>query len=49
MSLGGYASALIASVDDRLQAVIPNVPVVTPKTVDEWWPANHLVVTCGTD
>ena len=30
MSLGGYTSALIASVDDRIQAVIPNVPVVTP-------------------
>ena len=26
MSLGGYTSALIASVDDRIQAVIPNVP-----------------------
>jgi pimeloyl-ACP methyl ester carboxylesterase len=31
MSLGGYTSALIASVDDRIQAVIPNVPVVTPE------------------
>ena len=30
MSLGGYTSALIACVDDRIQAVIPNVPVVTP-------------------
>ena len=30
MSLGGYTSALIAGVDDRIQAVIPNVPVVTP-------------------
>jgi pimeloyl-ACP methyl ester carboxylesterase len=44
MSLGGYASALIASVDDRIQAVIPNVPVVTPdRTVDEWFPANKVV------
>jgi len=44
MSLGGYTSALIASVDDRIQAVIPNVPVVTPdRTVDEWFPANLLV------
>ena len=35
MSLGGYTAALIASVDDRIQAVIPNVPVVTPdRTVD---------------
>ena len=44
MSLGGYTSSLIASVDDRIQAVIPNVPVVTPdRTVDEWFPANLLV------
>ncbi|TRW88078.1 alpha/beta fold hydrolase [Mycolicibacterium sp. 018/SC-01/001] len=44
MSLGGYTSALIASVDDRIQAVIPNVPVVTPdRTVDEWFPANKLM------
>jgi pimeloyl-ACP methyl ester carboxylesterase len=44
MSLGGYTSALIACVDDRIQAVIPNVPVVTPdRTVDEWFPANHVV------
>ena len=42
MSLGGYTSALIACVDDRIQAVIPNVPVVTPdKPVDEWFPANY--------
>lgn len=44
MSLGGYTSALIACVDDRIQAVIPNVPVVTPDTtVDEWFPANYVV------
>ena len=44
MSLGGYASALIASVDDRVQAVIPNVPVVTPQSAfDDWFPANLLV------
>ena len=44
MSLGGYTSALIASVDDRIQAVIPNVPVVTPdRTADEWFPANLMV------
>lgn len=44
MSLGGYTSALIASVDDRIQAVIPNVPVVAPdETVDEWFPANKVV------
>jgi pimeloyl-ACP methyl ester carboxylesterase len=44
MSLGGYTSALIAEVDDRIQAVIPNVPVVTPETtMDQWFPANLLV------
>ncbi len=54
MSLGGYTSALIASVDDRIQAVIPNVPVVAPdRTVDEWFPANKVVALrdwiAGTD
>jgi pimeloyl-ACP methyl ester carboxylesterase len=44
MSLGGYTSALIAGVDDRLQAVIPNVPVVTPDAAfDDWFPASILV------
>ena len=44
ISLGGYTSALIACVDDRIQAVIPNVPVVTPEaTVADWFPANMLV------
>ena len=44
MSLGGYTSSLIACADDRLQAVIPNVPVVNPETqFDEWFPANKLV------
>jgi pimeloyl-ACP methyl ester carboxylesterase len=54
MSLGGYTAALIACIDDRIQAVIPNVPVVTPdKTVDEWFPANYVVrlrsLIAGTD
>jgi pimeloyl-ACP methyl ester carboxylesterase len=44
MSLGGYTSALIACVDERIKAVIPNVPVVTPdRTIDEWFPANYVV------
>jgi pimeloyl-ACP methyl ester carboxylesterase len=42
MSLGGYTASLIAAVDDRLKAVIPNVPVVTP-AFDDWFPANKLV------
>ncbi|BBX67087.1 peptidase [Mycolicibacterium psychrotolerans] len=54
MSLGGYTAALLASVDNRIQAVIPNVPVVTPdRTVDEWFPANKVVALrnwlAGTD
>jgi pimeloyl-ACP methyl ester carboxylesterase len=44
MSLGGYTSALIAAVEPRIQAVIPNVPVVTPEAAfDDWFPANMLV------
>jgi pimeloyl-ACP methyl ester carboxylesterase len=44
ISLGGYTSALVASVEDRLEAVIPNCPVVTPSTMfDQWFPANKLV------
>ena len=44
ISLGGYTSALVASVDDRLETVIPNCPVVTPKTMfDQWFPANKLL------
>ena len=35
-------SSLIAGVDDRLQAVIPNVPVVA-EMFDDWFPANKLV------
>lgn len=44
ISLGGYTSALVASADDRLQAVIPNVPLVTPASAfDDWWPASKVV------
>jgi dienelactone hydrolase len=44
ISLGGYTSALLGTVEDRLEAVIPNCPVVTPATMfDEWFPANTLV------
>ncbi len=44
ISLGGYTAALVASVDDRLEAVIPNCPVVTPITMfNEWFPANQLI------
>jgi pimeloyl-ACP methyl ester carboxylesterase len=44
ISLGGYTASLVASVDDRLEAVVPNCPVVTPSSVfDDWFPANMLV------
>jgi pimeloyl-ACP methyl ester carboxylesterase len=44
ISLGGYTTALLATVEDRLEAVIPNCPVVTPvKLFHEWFPANALV------
>ncbi len=43
ISLGGYTAALIAAVEDRLEAVIPNVPVVSIEAeLDEWFPANKL-------
>lgn len=44
ISLGGYTAALVASVDDRLEAVIPNCPVVTPITLfSQWFPASVLI------
>ena len=43
MSLGGYTSSLIASADDRLQAVIPNVPMVNPELLfDDVVPGQHV-------
>jgi pimeloyl-ACP methyl ester carboxylesterase len=43
ISLGGYTTALIAAVEDRLEAVIPNVPVVSVEAeLDEWFPANKF-------
>ena len=44
MSLGGYTASLIASVDNRVDAVIPNVPVVEPAAViDSWFPLNRVL------
>jgi pimeloyl-ACP methyl ester carboxylesterase len=43
ISLGGYTTALIAGVEDRIDAVIPNVPVVSIEAeLDEWFPASKL-------
>lgn len=45
ISLGGYTAALVASVDDRLEAVITNCPVVTVDAAfDAWFPANKTVM-----
>ena len=43
ISLGGYTSALLASVDARLSCAIPNVPVVSiMDIVLEWFPAGWI-------
>ena len=43
ISLGGYTTALIAGVEDRLAAVIPNVPVVSIQDeLEDWFPASKL-------
>jgi pimeloyl-ACP methyl ester carboxylesterase len=43
ISLGGYTTALIAAVEDRIDAVIPNVPVVSIESeLEEWFPASKL-------
>lgn len=44
VSLGGYTSALLATVEPRLRFVIPNVPLVSlPDLVLEWHPISALV------
>ncbi len=46
ISLGGYTSALLASVEDRLQVVVPNVPVVSVgDLLATWFPASALIET----
>jgi esterase/lipase len=41
ISLGGYTSSLLASVEDRLKFAIPNVPVVSLCDIMlEWFPMN---------
>jgi pimeloyl-ACP methyl ester carboxylesterase len=47
LSLGGYVSALLAAVDERLDFAIPNAPVTwMPALISSWLPAN-LVVGAG--
>ncbi len=46
ISLGGYSSALIAAVEDRLAFSVPNVPVASlPDLVLEWEPLGTLMKT----
>jgi pimeloyl-ACP methyl ester carboxylesterase len=44
VSLGGFTSALLASVEPRLRFAIPNVPVASvPDLVEEWEPLGVLI------
>jgi pimeloyl-ACP methyl ester carboxylesterase len=44
ISLGGYTSALLAAVEERLHFAIPNVPLVSiPDLVLEWFPMNLTI------
>jgi pimeloyl-ACP methyl ester carboxylesterase len=45
LSLGGYVTALLAAVEERLQVAIPNAPVTSiPKLIPGYFPANAGVV-----
>lgn len=47
LSLGGYVSALLASVDARIGVAVPNAPVVDlTSVIDDWLPVN-LVMAGG--
>lgn len=44
LSLGGYTSALLAAVEDRLQIVVPNAPVTDfPSVMRGWHPAGQVL------
>lgn len=44
ISLGGYTSAVLASVDERVAFAVPNVPVASiPDLVMEWQPLGTIV------
>jgi pimeloyl-ACP methyl ester carboxylesterase len=47
LSLGGYISALLAEVEDRLDFAIPNAPVVWMPALLPTWPPANLVVGAG--
>jgi pimeloyl-ACP methyl ester carboxylesterase len=44
LSLGGYTSALLAAVEDRLQLCVPNAPVTDfPAVMRSWHPAGEVL------
>jgi hypothetical protein len=44
LSLGGYVSALLAAVEERVSVVVPNAPVVDVAVLArQWFPANVLL------
>lgn len=46
ISLGGYTSAVLAAVDERLHFSIPNVPVVSLfDLILQWFPASAVIKT----
>lgn len=47
VSLGGWTTSLLASVDDRIEFAIPNVPVVSPVDLILEWPPAGLLVRAG--
>lgn len=47
LSLGGYLSSLLSSVDDRLSFAIPNVPVTSLADIVESWAPAGWVVEAG--
>lgn len=48
LSLGGYVSALLAAVEDRLQVAIPNAPVTSiARLIRDYFPANLGVVAAS--
>jgi pimeloyl-ACP methyl ester carboxylesterase len=48
LSLGGYTSALLSTVEPRLSVVVPNVPVTDPhRLLRSWVPAGQIVAAAG--
>lgn len=46
LSMGGYVTALSASVDPRLDFAVPNSAVIDlPRLLSSWFPANHALGT----